>query len=212
MTSSPAEISRFIYVMDPMCSWCWAFRPSITALQQRYPETPWLYLMGGLAPDSEEPMAEAMQAKLISVWQQIEQRTGTRFNFDFWKNNTPRRSTYPACRAVITADSLLPGSAGDMILAIQQAYYTEARNPSDLAVLCALAEQLGIDPERFEQRLNSAETEEQLQQQIIQGQRLGAQGFPALFLQTERSIEALSYGYAKAEDILRRVATAGRNR
>ena len=28
---------------------------------------------------------------------------GVRFNFDFWTHCTPKRSTYPACRAVIAA-------------------------------------------------------------------------------------------------------------
>ncbi|GAM76629.1 thioredoxin [Vibrio ishigakensis] len=52
-----------------------------------------------LAPDSDEPMPMEMRAAIESYWERISGLLGTEFNHDFWRNNTPRRSTYPACRA-----------------------------------------------------------------------------------------------------------------
>ena len=40
------------YVHDPMCSWCWGFRPTWLALQDQLPEGVRVQrLLGGLAPD-----------------------------------------------------------------------------------------------------------------------------------------------------------------
>jgi putative protein-disulfide isomerase len=55
----------------------------------------------------------------------------------------PRRSTYAACRAVIAARRQNPGYEEKMILAIQQAYYLEARNPADSHTLIELASEIG---------------------------------------------------------------------
>ncbi|WP_415903011.1 DsbA family protein [Neptuniibacter sp. QD29_5] len=198
-------MANFIYVMDPMCSWCWAFSPVISHLKDKYPELQWQLLMGGLAPDSDVPMPEAMQQKLISIWQHIEVHTGTKFNFDFWRKNTPRRSTYPACRAVIAVEYLAPDSAFEMIGAIQQAYYQKALNPSGIEVLTNLAGKIGVDKDRFSSLITSPEIQTELEQQIQQSHALGAQGFPSLFVATETGAHAISYGYCGIEEVTRRI-------
>lgn len=196
---------RFIYVMDPMCSWCWAFNPSIESLKTIYSQYEWDYLMGGLAPDSDQPMPTDMQQKLQAIWQHIEQQTGTIFNHEFWLKNKPRRSTYPACRAVITAEYLAPGSSAEMINSIQKAYYQDASNPSNKDVLIKLAKQIKLDPVVFEQRLNEPETQIELDAQINQAHALGAQGFPSLFIENNDEITALSYGYCTTEVLKKRI-------
>lgn len=196
---------RFIYVLDPMCSWCWAFKPTIETLKKTYPDYKWELLLGGLAPDSHEPMSLEMQLKLQSIWKHIEQQTGISFNHDFWIKNTPRRSTYPACRAVITAEKLLSGSGFNMVQLIQKAYYQDAKNPSDDETLINLAEQLGLNTAQFSAELNSTSTQQLLEQQINQAHRLGAQGFPSLFIQTKVGITPLCYGYSDTEKTIKRV-------
>jgi putative protein-disulfide isomerase len=96
------------YVHDPMCSWCWGYRPTWDTLQaqlqqQLGQQLTIKYLAGGLAPDSDLPMPRPMQQILQQTWQKITQQLGTKFNHDFWHLCQPRRSTYPACRASIIA-------------------------------------------------------------------------------------------------------------
>ena len=63
-----------------------------------------VYLLGGLAPDSDLPMPEQMKLTIAGYWQTIQDRVlGTQFNYDFWTKCQPRRSTYPSCRAVLAA-------------------------------------------------------------------------------------------------------------
>lgn len=188
-----------------MCSWCWAFSSTIDTLKKTYPEYTWELLLGGLAPDSDEAMPSEMQLKLQSIWMHIEQQTGTLFNHDFWIKNTPRRSTYPACRAVITAEKLLHGSGFNMVQLIQKAYYQDAKNPSDDTTLINLAEQLELNTAHFSAELNSTNTQQLLEQQINQAHRLGAQGFPSLFLKTKTGITPLCYGYSDTEKLILRV-------
>lgn len=168
-----------------MCSWCWGYQPAWQRLKSELPdEVELVYVLGGLAPDTDQAMPAEMQQRLQRTWQAIEQKLGANFNHDFWQLCHPRRSTYPACRAVIAAKE--QGKEFAMIEAIQVAYYQRAMNPSDDEVLVQLAEELGLDRERFTADLNSTQTEQGLQEQIAQARSWPISGFPSLVLQKER--------------------------
>jgi len=193
------------YVLDPMCSWCWAFRPSWQALLGELPEqTRVEYIMGGLAPDSDEPMPRQMQVYLQSVWQSIAAKSGAQFNLDFWRNNKPRRSTYPACRAVIAAGFQSHTMIPKMIYGIQKAYYIDARNPSDKDTLVQMAGEIDLDKDKFSNDFNSAQVENEFQNQLQTTQRFGVQGFPCVIVQRDRNVRHLVQGYCDKETLLQR--------
>lgn len=200
---------KLYYVHDPMCSWCWAFRPVAAQIFQALPAGVTLVrLLGGLAPDSDEPMPRQMQAYLQSTWHTIEQRVpGTEFNFDFWSHCQPRRSTYPACRAVIAARRQDVAAEGSMILAIQQAYYLRAMNPSDDATLIGLAGEIGLDEARFAGDLRAPAIQQQLEQEIELGRAIGADGFPSLVLEQQGRCHRLNYDYCDPAPVLTQLAT-----
>lgn len=192
------------YAHDPMCSWCWAFRPTWENIVKALPENLEVRrILGGLAPDSDQPMPQQMQHFLQSTWRNIQQRVpGTRFDFAFWERCAPRRSTYPACRAVISARKQSPESEEPMIFAIQQAYYLQARNPSDTELLIALAGEIGLEEAQFAADLEAAETHYRLMEEIAFGRSIGVQGFPSLVLDRAGVYRVLSYDYNDPEVVL----------
>lgn len=199
-----------IYIMDPMCSWCYAFQPHLkTLIGQLKPEIKVLCYMGGLAPDSDDPMPEEMQQTIQQTWMQIEARTGTHFNHDFWSRCEPRRSTYPACRAVISVEKLSPGNGMQMVEAIQKAYYLDARNPSNEDTLIDLARQIGFEPQQFKALLHSEETETTLYADLNFCKSIAVQGFPFLGLENGNSIEPLAVGYCDQDELLARAMGLG---
>ncbi len=198
------------YIHDPMCSWCWGFKPVLRQLTQQLPANIALeYVLGGLAADTDQPMPPEMQQQITATWKHIQQVIpGTEFNFDFWTRCQPRRSTYIACRAVIAADQLEAGKGCAMLDAIQNAYYLQAKNPSDAATLIALAEQLRLDITQFEQLLNAEHTQLALQQQIDFARRIGADSFPSLYLQHKQGYQAIVLDYNHADVILEHINSA----
>ena len=173
------------YAHDPMCSWCWGYKPTWEQLRRELPNTvrP-QYVLGGLAADTDEPMPESTQQTLQQYWHRIAQTIpGTQFNHAFWTQNKPRRATYPACRAVLAAKAQATEFEEPMINAIQHAYYLNAKNPSDDDVLIKLAAQIGCDVNAFRESLNAKTTMDALNQQIHFARKLGAQGFPSLFFE-----------------------------
>jgi putative protein-disulfide isomerase len=187
-----------------MCSWCWGFRPNFENLCKQLPAGLSVNrLLGGLAPDNDQPMPAELQSKLQDTWRRIQTRIpGTRFNFNFWRDCHPRRSTWPACRAVVVARQSDPSLESPMIEAIQRAYYLEARNPSDTDTLAALASQLGLDAVDFAIRLDAAETHDILEQEITQARRMGADSFPSLRLQIDQSFWPVPVDYTEVRPML----------
>lgn len=199
--------SRLYYIHDPMCSWCWGFRPVWDELQARLPESVQVqYLVGGLAPDSEQPMPLAQQQMIQAHWRTIRQKLGTEFNFDFWLNNTPRRSTYNACRAVLAAKQ--QGVELQMIDAIQRGYYLQAQNPSDISALHFMAESLteqhiAFNVDLFKTHIGSDEVEGELIAQISMARSLTQQGFPSLVLEHRGDFHSIAVNYQDAEQTLK---------
>lgn len=198
---------QLLYVMDPMCSWCWAFREPLSDFLSNHSDLDLELMMGGLAPDSDLPMPNEQQQMIQGIWHQIESKTGANFNHDFWKNNTPKRSTYPACRAVIAAKQI-GGSVAELAMAeaIQQAYYQRAMNPSEINVLSTLAAEIGLDADQFQQLMLSQSLESNFQQHLEQSRRMGINGFPALLLRTADAWHPLTLGYTDLSRLEQRFA------
>jgi putative protein-disulfide isomerase len=89
-----------------------------------------------------------------------------------------------------------------MILAIQHAYYLEARNPSDTDTLVSLAGRLGLDKTGFEGLLDAPDTRDALQREISQARQMGADSFPSLRLQIGAGIWPVPVDYTRSEPML----------
>jgi putative protein-disulfide isomerase len=198
---------QIYYILDPMCSWCWGFRETFLAFQQKISAArpvDWHYLMGGLARDSGDPMPDEMCRYVQGQWHAVSERCGVTFNYDFWTSCQPRRSTWPACRAVIAA-----GQQGDdhkvaMIEAIQRAYYIEARNPSDLDTLCALAAEIGLNASQFLSDIESEKTADLLRRDRDACRTFSVSSFPTLIAVIEGQQRVLCAGYSDLSELMER--------
>ncbi len=171
-------------------------------LRRRFPVRT---VLGGLAPDSDQPMAAEMQAYVQQAWRDVSAASGAEFNFDFWSQCAPRRSTYPANRAVVLARRA--GLEWQMLKAIQHAYYLQARNPSDDDVLVDLAAGLGMDAAQFATELNAETTQSELEADFEMRRSIGANSFPSIGLELVTEVDGstsqlIHSGWATLDQIL----------
>lgn len=190
-----------------MCSWCYAFSCSWAALNLALPENiEVIYVLGGLAPDTSEPMSLDIQKHIQQAWRQIEQTvSGIQFNWSFWSQNQPIRSTYPACRAILAARKQRKEAMLPMLHAIQQAYYQHAQNPSLFTTLEQCAGKIGLDRKIFDEDLNSSGIMQALQHEIQLARRLGAHSFPALRLLHNGGIFPIKADYVNSQTMLNEI-------
>lgn len=195
------------YVHDPMCSWCWGFNHTYNELLRHLPKNIEVKrLLGGLAADSDIPMPDSIQQTVKNNWLRIEDTIpNVKFNFDFWNKTIPRRSTYPACRAVIAAR--LQDEEYDLIMtkAIQTAYYHEARNPSDNTTLIELAAEIGLDKKKFSQNYYSNKVQQILENEIMQSRELFVESYPSLVFEIENCFHNINVNYTLYNEMLKQI-------
>ena len=197
-------MSTLFYVVDPMCSWCYAFSPTWQKILDNLPtDIKVVYVQGGLAPTNHNTMPNDMQSMLQSVWQQIHESVGTTFNFDFWTNCIPRRSTYLSCQAAIAGR--LQGKEYEMITAIQQQYYLNATNPSDRDTLEAAAKMIDLDMDKFCEDLESDTVISKLYEDFKMRDKIKVNSFPSLTIKYKNNYFPIKIEYNNHEIMLNHI-------
>ncbi len=197
-------MTTLYYVLDPMCSWCYGFAPTWKkVLNHLAKDIKVVYVHGGLAPHSKEPMQQEMQNMLQNIWRQIEREVGVSFNYEFWTKCKPRRSTYLACQACVSAR--LQGKEYEMIQAIQELYYQKASNPSDQNTLEIAANNINLDIERFKTDLESQEVVALFEEDLNRRRKLKMNSFPSLVFKYKNNYFPITITYNNHEAILKQI-------
>lgn len=186
-----------IYAYDPMCSWCYGFAPTLREIQKHLPaDVQFEYLLGGLAPDDDVPMPQAMADKLAATWHRIESQCGVSFDHTYWQQSPlPPRTTFIAGRAVLAAERQHTPIA-TTLEAIQVAYYKNARNVWSEHVLAEIAGELGLDENLFRADLEAVRDAHD--NQLQRTYQLGVQGFPTLIWQDDQRVGQLPIQFGNA--------------
>jgi putative protein-disulfide isomerase len=188
--------SRLIYVMDPMCSWCWGFAPVAEALvqQARAVDVRLHLVMGGLRSGTAA-LEPATRGYILDHWQAVEEATGQPFRFDGALPNGFVYDTTPACLAVACARHLDPDCAWELVKLIQRGFYCDGLDVTCPAVLAELAVQVGLNRAKFAQAFESAEQQAATAADFSWAQGLGIAGFPTLLAERNGQLALLTNGY-----------------
>ncbi|WP_439882885.1 DsbA family protein [Pontibacter sp. MBLB2868] len=208
------DIIHLIYVMDPMCSWCYGFAPVIKRLVEEKEGTiQFKMVMGGLRPGTEKALEPQMKETIKHHWQDVEKITEQPFDYSFFDREDFVYDTEPACRAVVTMRYLNPEKEMEMAEAVQSAFYAKNNDVTRSEMLASIAYQFGVEEDDFLNKFNSEEMKEKTQQDFTIAHHLQATAFPSLYLLNGTSIHLISRGYrpfdgmkAHLERVLQQVA------
>lgn len=193
---------RLIYVMDPMCSWCWGFAPVIEQIQELAPDLPVHLVAGGLRPGRGETLNDGARAALAEHWQAVAAVSGQPFSTPDDLPAGFRYNTEPVCRALIVGRELDIDRLWSLISLIQSAFYTQAADVGLVPILMDLAEQAGYDRKAFCQAYDAEMTRAALAADISWTRDLGIAGFPTLLAQRDGALALLTNGYQAADAVL----------
>ena len=194
--------SRLLYVMDPMCSWCWGFAPVVEALaeQAAVDGVPLQIVTGGLRRD-QLAINAAARVRYLGYWQAVNASTGQLFDFERGLPEGLVYDTEPACRALVTARQLDAASAWTLLKLVQQAFYTEGADVTQASVLVQLAEQAGIPRIEFAEAFDSQAMQEATAADFTWVQDLGIAGFPTLLAERDGQLALLTNGYQPLSEL-----------
>ena len=96
-----------IFVVDPMCSWCWGFAPIMERLRATQSDRyNFSLVVGGLRTKGDMAWDEAAKGYLKGYWEQVGKRTGQPFSNILFEKDFFEYDTYPACKAIVTVREL----------------------------------------------------------------------------------------------------------
>lgn len=193
---------RLLYVMDPMCSWCWGFAPVVEALSAQAQEAgvPLHLVVGGLRQE-RAALDPVSRVRILAHWQAVNARTGQLFNFTDALPDGLVYNTEPACRALVTARSLDEQSVWPLAQQIQEAFYADGLDVTRAQVLVKLAEQAGIPRIEFAEMFDSEQMHAATSADFSWVQDLGIAGFPTLLAERDGQLALLTNGYQPLEEL-----------
>ena len=194
-----------IYIADPMCSWCYGFAPEITRIKNALGDSvKFELIMGGLRPYNTEQIG-TMKSFLKKHWHQVEEKSGQPFRDEIFKNESFVYDTEPPSRAVVVVRQLKPEAALDFYKAIQKAFYFDGKDTNKIETYLELLPELAIASQAFKQAFESDEMKEKVRDDFASAKEMGINGFPALVWKGNEKAHLLTYGYADAAMILKKI-------
>ena len=179
-----------------MCSWCWGFTPVISAIKEQFSDRLKLALvLGGLRPGTSEPMDEQLRNDILHHWHDVQKMTGQAFAFDDALPPGFIYNTEPPSRAVLSFAELAPDEILAYFKRVQQAFYAEQTDITQLDNLLALAKEFAVDGDKFIEHFESDAMQQKTMMHFKQARQLGISGFPTTILQKHEKFIFLSGGY-----------------
>ncbi|MFK0312833.1 DsbA family protein [Pseudomonas sp. NPDC090233] len=194
--------ARLLYVMDPMCSWCWGFAPVAEALiaQAREAGVATRLVPGGLRSGGSA-LDASTRKYILEHWQAVAEATGQPFRFDGAMPEGFVYDTEPACRALVTARELDDERVWPLLKLIQGSFYDQGVDVTTAPQLVELAEQAGFDRAAFADAFTRADTRAATAADFSWVQGLGIAGFPTLLAERNGQLALLTNGYQPLESL-----------
>jgi putative protein-disulfide isomerase len=207
-------MTKFLYIADPMCSWCYGFGPELTRFLKDIPDSQIDILVGGLRAYNTQELDDEHRQMILGHWDKVQEVSGLPFNKSTLSKPHFIYDTEPSCRAVVAAKLLTEDMPGEAILyvfhALQNAFYAQAQDITQLDVLAkvvvtALNDFDGdviFDEESFLETLLSPSTIEETRLHFEQVQQWGVRGYPVLLLVKPEGLHMLTSGFTTSERLI----------
>ena len=209
MTVNTKSNERLIYGFDPLCGWCFAFRPSMHAIRAAHPDLPITLIMGGLVVGERvAPIAE-MRDYLKSGLEQVRRTAGVVAGAAFY-NGLLAEGTYisnsePPCRAIYVAQQIAPEQVFDFADALAEAMYIRGLPIDNEAVLAELATAHGINAAALLEGWRSDAAHRGLQRAWAIARAAGFNSYPTLVYQRGEQLTLVAQGFAPPAQAVERV-------
>ncbi len=192
---------EIIFVVDPMCSWCWGFSPVIESLRK---SNAYIYslVVGGLRSKGEMTWDESAKRYLQGHWEQVAKGTGQPFSKSLFEKEHFDYDTYPSCKALVSVRELFGMSkAFEYLHIIQTAFYVNGDDITQERVLLNLLDTIDVDVEKFEIFYKSERAQLLMEHDFSKARSMGANAFPSVVIIDEEGHMVCQKGYRGIEEM-----------
>jgi putative protein-disulfide isomerase len=150
-----------LYIMDPLCGWCYGFSGVMQELQGKYKDTlVFKVIPGGMITGERVAPVAAMANYILGAYKRVEEYTGALFGepyLDMLRAGTEISNSEPPCRAIHTFSAQYPERALDFTHQLQLKIFRDGKSWNEESTYRELAVYFGIDADKFIQDMDTEE-------------------------------------------------------
>lgn len=200
---------KLIYVMDPLCGWCYGNTVNTNKLYEKYKDVLEFEILpaGMWTGDNARKQSKAMAEYIKKHDLQVQQSTGTPFGETYFKliadENIILDSEVPS-RAIVTVKNIWPMYALEFSIEVQRARYWFGKDLNVEETYLSICEELKLDKQQFLESFHS----EPIKKGTLEAFELARQyagSYPTLLLEKNGEHHVLEQGYASFENIAKRI-------
>lgn len=199
--------TQILYFYDALCGWCYGFSPVIQQLYQKYQDQFEFHIISGGLKYGDAAGAIGVVAPYIKAgaYKTVEEQCGVKFGAAFvegpLQEGTMIMDSLPPATALSIVKEENPSVAFEFGAILHRAIYVDGMHPRAIDGYSTYAQQIGLDPDNFVQKLNTEKYKQLALQDFGLAKRFGITGFPTLVgIQGEKAF-LLAQGYRKLEAV-----------
>lgn len=194
-----------LYIMDPLCGWCFGFSPVMQKLQAQYKDQfHFRVIPGGMITGNRVQPVSVMAEYILGAYRRLEDHAGVKVGepyLDMLRKGTEIQNSEPPCRAIHTFQQMQPERALDFAHELQLKQFVAGKSFNDEATYRELATEFGIDADTFINAMNSEESRYGTQQEFQWVQAAGITGFPCAVLEKDEKYYMVAKGFMPYEGV-----------
>lgn len=204
--------TRFIYMADVFCPWCYGFGPVMKRISQENPQIP-VSVVGGNLISRPMTLAEDLAANpdLVDFWKSVEKTVGRPLTgaINAALAGKPLRLYSPGADEILVAlREFAPGHELDQLLYLEDLFYLKGVDMFTQEALAQIAARWKIPAGQFDSALDSQAALEATSRNLAEAvELLGEAGsYPSLFLVKDSDVYVVSRGFVQYETAASRLS------
>lgn len=194
-----------LYIMDPLCGWCYGFSPVVAQLHEKYQDRmDFRVVPGGMVTGPRVEPVSKMADYILGAYTRVEEMTGVKFGepyLDRLREGSTISASEPPCRALHLFSTFHPDRAVEYAYQLQRAIYLDGYDWNDSETYAHLARLFNIDTKEFVRQWEGEEARYAVQQEFQWVQATGINGFPCIVIEKDEQYYLATQGYRPADDV-----------
>lgn len=204
---------KVVYVYDALCGWCYGFSPVMEEFYEKHKdEVEFEVISGGMVKGQRIGPIGEVAGYIKYAYKDVEQATGIEFGKAFLKDVLEEGSTIftsiPPAIALSVFKDEEPDRALHFAKRIQKAIYYDGIDPSNNQAYGRLAEEFGLNKERFAAKMEKEKYLEKAKEDFHQAALYGVNSFPTVLLVKGGLHTKITQGYSSLKELERKYLKA----
>lgn len=199
---------KLLYIMDPLCGWCYGNGSNTMALFETYPQFDFEIVPAGMWAGQNSRIQSPQMASYFQKHDlQIARLTGTTFGeayFDFIAHHEIKLDSEVPSRAIITIQKGWKKHSVPFMFAVQQARYLYGKDLNMEETYVDICNELNIDKMAFLNAFRSEQMYLKTQESFHKAIQY-ASSYPSLLLEDDNHLHLIEQGYSKLTEVKKRI-------